>query len=240
MVQGINKDYIFLDDKMKKKYKTLLCENMQKSNAKLLSYCIMSNHAHMLMYTNNFQEISKLMQKINTSFARIYNRKNNRVGFVFKDRFSVQQIRNRQHLYNCLAYIHFNPIKAGIVRKLQDYEYSSYREWITHREIIDENANELVFDDDEIDINEFHKIYLRKNIIDVEDIDESIDYKIIIEKYEKNKGDTIEKIIQNDEILRDVVIELKKESKLSLRRISEILKINRPKITNIIKENVLK
>ena len=75
MVQGINKEYIFSTIEMKEKYKKLLKENIQKSNVKLLSYCIMSNHAHMLMYVQNSQEMSKLMQKINTSFAKFYNRK---------------------------------------------------------------------------------------------------------------------------------------------------------------------
>lgn len=236
MVQGINKEYIFSTNEMKEKYKQLLKEAIKSSNVKLLSYCIMSNHAHMLMYVQNIQEMSKLMQKVNTSFARIYNRKNNRVGFVFRDRFSVQQISNKQHLYNCLAYIHNNPVKAGIVKNPQDYKYSSYREWLSQKELIDEMSNELIFGEDKININEFHKIYLNNHICDIEDIVEEIDYKQIIYKYEKNKNDTIEKIIMDEKILQDIVWELRKESNLSIRRISSILKVNRPKITKIVRK----
>ena len=236
MVQGINKEYIFLTEEMKEKYKKLLKENIQKSNVKLLSYCIMSNHSHMLMYALNPQEMSKLMQKINTSFARLYNRKNNRIGFVFRDRFSVQQIKNKQHLYNCLAYIHNNPIKAGIVKNPQDYKYSSYREWLGQQEIIDQMSYKLVFGENEDYINEFNIIHLNNKISDIEDIIESVDYEEIIAKHEKNKGNTIEKIIKNEEILQDIVWELRKESNLSIRQISNILKVNRPKITKIIKK----
>ena len=235
MVQGINKEYIFSTKEMKEKYKKLLKENIQESNVRLLSYSIMSNHAHMLMYVENFQEISKLMQKINTSFARIYNRKNNRVGFVFRDRFSVQQILSKQHLYNCLAYIHNNPVKAGIVKNPQDYKYSSYREWVSQKEIIDEMSDELIFGEGESAMSEFNKIHLNNRIFDIDDIDEIVDYKQIIARHEKDKGNTIEKIIKDEEILRDIVWELRNESNLSIRQISSILKINRPKITKVIK-----
>lgn len=235
MVQGINKEYIFSTEEMKEKYKKLLKENIQKSNVKLLSYCIMSNHAHMLMHVENVQEMSKLMQKINTSFARFYNRKNNRVGFVFRDRFSIQPILNKQHLYNCLAYIHNNPVKAGIIKNPQDYKYSSYREWIGEKEIIDEMSNKLVFGEDKCDINRFYKIHLNNKILDIEDIAENVDYEQIIAKHEKDKENTIEEIIKDEEILRDIVWELRNESNLSIRQISSILKTNRPKITKIIK-----
>lgn len=236
MVQGINKEYIFSTKEMKEKYKMLVKENIQKSNVKLLSYCIMSNHAHMLMYVQNLQEMSKLMQKINTSFARIYNRKNNRVGFVFRDRFTVQQILSQQHLYNCLAYIHNNPVKAGIVNNPIDYKYSSYIEWVTQKEIIDEMSNELIFGEDKNNADEFNRIHLNNNILDIEDIVENIDYKQIISKHEKNKEKTIEEIIKDEEILEDIVWELKTESNLSIRQISNILKVNRPKITKIIRK----
>ena len=233
MVQGINKEYIFSTKEMKEKYKKLLKENIQKSNVKLLSYCIMSNHAHMLMYVQNFQEISKLMQKINTSFARFYNRKKDRVGFVFRDRYSVQQILNKQHLYNCLAYIHNNPVKAGIVETTKDYKYSSYMEWLGSKEIIDEMAEKLVFE--EYSINEFNKIHLNKDILDIEDVVEKVDYKQIISKYESSKGKMIDQMITEEKILKDIIRELRNDAKLSIRQISIILNVNRPKITKIIK-----
>jgi len=237
MVQGINKEYIFSTNEMKEKYKKLLKENIQISNVKLLSYCIMSNHAHMLMYVQNSQEMSKVMQKINTSFSRFYNQKNNRVGFVFRDRFSVQQIMNKQHLFNCLAYIHNNPVKAGLVESPQDYKYSSYREWISQKEIIDEMSNELVFGEEKDNINEFNKIHLNKNILDIDDIVENVDYRQIIAKHEEDKGNAIEKIIEDEKLLQNIVCELRYESNLSIRKISSILNVNRPRIKKINKKN---
>lgn len=235
MVQGINKEYIFLSEELKEKYKKLLKENISNNNVKLLSYCIMSNHAHMLMYVEDLNEMSKLMQKINTSFAKFYNRKNDRVGFVFRNRFSIQPILNKQHLLNCLAYIHNNPVKAGITKKPEDYKYSSYREWIYEKETIDEISNELVFGEKKDDINEFYKIHLNDKIVDIEDIVEYVDYREIIFKYENDIGTSIDKIIEDKEMLYVIVLELRNKANLSIRQISSILKINRPKITKIIK-----
>ncbi len=236
IVQGINKEYIFSTIEMMNKYRNLLKQNIQQSDVKLLAYCIMSNHAHMLMYAEDIQEMSKIMQKINTSFARFYNIKKNRVGFVFRDRFYTQQILSKRQLYNCLAYIHNNPVKAGMVKYPGDYKYSSYNEWIGKKVIIDPMSAELVYGEEKQTIDEFKKMHFNNEILDIEDTIESIDYNEIIAKYENNEESTIEEIVKKEEVLREIVCELREKSNLSIRQISSILKINRPKITKIIKK----
>ena len=236
IVHGLNKEYIFSTREMKEKYKNLLKENIQQSNLKLLSYCIMSNHAHMLMYVEDIQEMSKIMQKINTSFAKFYNGRKNRVGFVFRDRFFTQQILSRQQLYNCLVYIHNNPVKAGIVRTPKDYEYSSYNEWINKEEVIDEMSAKLIYEEEKYNMGEFKKMHFNNEILDIDDIIETVDYNEILAKHEKINESIIQDIIKKEEILEEVVMELKQYSNLSIRQISNILKLNRPKITKIIKK----
>ena len=234
IVQGINKEYIFGTKEMIEKYKDLLMENIRESNVKILSYCIMSNHAHMLMYTETIADMSKVMQKINTSFARFYNKKKNRVGFVFRDRYFTQPILSRQQLYNCLVYIHNNPVKAGIVKEAKDYEYSSYNEWIYRKEIIDKNSAQLVYGEDIKDIGEFRKMHFNNEIDDVDDIIEIMDYNDIIAKYEEINAMEIKQLVKEQELLNKLVKELREMSKLSVRQISEVLKVSRPKITKIV------
>ena len=188
------------------------------------------------MYVEDIQEMSKIMQKINTSFAKFYNLKKNRVGFVFRNRFFTQQILSRQQLYNCLVYIHNNPVKAGIVKYAKDYKYSSYCEWINEEKIIDKMSAKLVYGKEKQDIGEFKKMHFNNEILDIDDIVENIDYNEIIAKYEKDNESILEEIIKNEEKLKDIVCELRKYSNLSIRQISNILKINRPKITKIIKK----
>lgn len=73
------------------------------------------------MYYTNLEELSSLMRKVNTTYAMRYNKINKRKGFVFRDRFFTQAILDEKQLYNCLVYIHKNPINAGICSKMEDY-----------------------------------------------------------------------------------------------------------------------
>lgn len=58
-----------------------------------MAYCIMNNHVHLLVYSEEVQKLSKMMQKINTAYAKYYNECNERVGYVFRDRYLSQPIR---------------------------------------------------------------------------------------------------------------------------------------------------
>ena len=87
MVQGINKEYIFEKDECKKIYIKLLKKYSSECDISLVAYCIMGNHAHLLLKIKNILDLSNCMKKINTTFAIYYNELLNRVGFVFRDRF---------------------------------------------------------------------------------------------------------------------------------------------------------
>ena len=55
------------------------------------------------------------------------NKKRKRVGYVYRDRFKTQVINNEKHLYNCILYIHNNPVKANMCKKTSEYKFSSYK-----------------------------------------------------------------------------------------------------------------
>ena len=57
IVQGINKEYIFQDDKNKEKYKQLLIRGTKENEIKIVAYCIMDNHAHILIYLRNIENL---------------------------------------------------------------------------------------------------------------------------------------------------------------------------------------
>ena len=126
MVQGINKEYIFEKDECKKIYIKLLKKYSSECDISLVAYCIMGNHAHLLLKIKNILDLSKCMKKINTTFAIYYNELLNRVGFVFRDRFKSEAIYDKYYLHNCIKYIHNNPIKANILKDVGNYKYSSY------------------------------------------------------------------------------------------------------------------
>ena len=170
MVQGINKENIFYQEIYIKKYLKFLKENQEKNNIKTIAYCIMKNHAHLLIKATKIQELSNFMHKINGNYARYYNYMENRVGYVFRDRFKSQPIMSEKQLYNCIRYIHLNPVKAKIVENPEQYKYSSYR---IYKRRLDEKNN--------LDMQEtLEYICNSKNKINEQYIDEDKDIKEII------------------------------------------------------------
>ena len=83
MVQGINKEYIFENEKYKEKYLNLIEKYSKKYGILMVAYCIMDNHAHLLTYSENIERISQFMKDINSEYAMYYNKIRNRVGYVF-------------------------------------------------------------------------------------------------------------------------------------------------------------
>ncbi len=203
MTQGINKTYIFNGDEDIKYYIKLLYELKDEYNVNIIAYCIMNNHAHILVKINNINNLSKYMQRINTKYGKFYNKKYNRVGFVFRNRYKSEGIYTINHLYNCINYIYENPVKAGICKYASEYKYSNYKK-----------INEKIENND-------HYIFLETD----EDIEKNIDY--LIRRYVKNNN------IENTNEFKKLIVELKDKYNYSLRKISEQLNINREKIRKI-------
>ena len=235
IVQGINKSYIFNDKYLKKLYLNLLKKNLIETNIEILSYCIMGNHAHILIYSEGTKDLTSFMHKVNTTFAIKYNKVQNRVGYVFKDRFYVQPILSEHQLYNCLVYIHRNPIKANLVSKFEDYEFSSYKEFYGKMRMITDRGIKLIFRTSTNYIDIFEKIHKKTAIEDIEDIIEFIDENIVISNFLKLYKKSMEEVKQDRKQLKMLLIKLKNESGLSLRKMGQIFDMGKDTINKIIK-----
>ena len=129
MTQGINKEYIFNEDRCKKKYMELIKENAKEFDIEIINFTIMDNHAHILLYTENVNNMSLFMKNINGKFAMYYNYINERVGIVFRNRYKSQPIFSEKQLRNCIRYIFYNPVRAKIVLSPEKYVYSNFKEF---------------------------------------------------------------------------------------------------------------
>lgn len=125
MVQGINKENIFYNDLYKRIFIKLLFDNVNKEKLRIIAYCIMKNHAHLLLNIKDTKYMSEFMKIVNMKFAMTYNEMENRVGVVFRNRYESELIYNERYFYNCVNYIHNNPVKAGIVKGAEEYKFSS-------------------------------------------------------------------------------------------------------------------
>ena len=209
MVQGINKSYIFNDSIDIKYYIKLLYELNNQHNIQIIAYCVMNNHTHILIKSENIDEMSKFMKRVNVKFSRYYNKKHNRVGYVFRDRFKSQGIYSEKHMYNCIRYIYENPVKAGICKSPDEYPYSNYNKKID----IYNNEDFMSFIDTEEDTNMCCEFMLKEIL-------------------KKNNIDLIE-LKNNKDLLRNIVEIMIKQYKYSLRNISEKLGIGRETIRKL-------
>lgn len=191
IVQGINREKIFKNCEFKDEYLRIFTTKINKTGVKILAYCIMDNHAHFLIYYSNLQELSETMKKINTTYAMKYNKKNDRNGFVFRDRYFTQPITSIKQLYNCLVYIHMNPVKAGVCNNIKEYKYSSYSEYKHGIRLIDKESTKLIFESDKDYLKQFD--FIHNNKMEIEDIKEINAYKKITKAEIANYNDKIKK-----------------------------------------------
>lgn len=234
IVQGIEKSYIFNKYKFKERYKELLIKNLEKNNVKLLAYCIMDNHAHMLIYTEKIEELSEYMKSINTSFALFYNKINNRVGYVFRSRYKSESIKNEMHLYRALTYIHLNPVAAKMCSYPELYFFSSYKDFLNKNGIVGNKELELL----KLDKEKYKKIFIFMHYLHVEGVEfeERHNNKLkeeIIQNYIKENN--IKDIIFQSDKIKKMIIDLKDE-KISFTQIAKYLKVSNKRLKQIISE----
>ncbi len=124
-VRGNNKQDIFLDEKDKEEYLIRLRHYKERYKVHIYAYCLMTNHVHLLIY-DNAQDISKFMQGLSLSYVIYFNKKYGRSGHLFQDRFHSVLVENDLQILCASKYIHLNPIKASMVKNIDDYKWSSY------------------------------------------------------------------------------------------------------------------
>ena len=145
MIRGINKEKIFEKKRHKEFMLDILQQSIEELEVEIGAYCIMTNHMHLIIKGDLF-EITQLMKKINIRFAMRYNKNLDRVGHVFQDRYRSENIYNDNHLLQAISYVHNNPVKAGISKEIQEYEWSSYMGYFTKTNLlISDEIRDLVF-----------------------------------------------------------------------------------------------
>ena len=212
ITQGINKTYIFDSPIDIKYYIKNMYDINRKYNIEIIAYCIMNNHAHILIKCNKIKYLSEYMHNLNTRYACYYNKKYKRVGYVFRDRYEAEGIYTERHLYSCIKYIYNNPVKAGICGNPEEYLYSNYKS--------DEKIEE----------------YPEYQFIDIQEDSEEV-CREIMEKTLWEKNLTLEKLKEDEKELHKLFVILKRDYKISLREIAINFKMNREKVRRIFNKN---
>lgn len=127
--RGNQREQIFWDNKDREKFKNILIRTKERYSYLLHAYVLMNNHYHLLIETP-YANIKQVMQNINTSYTVYINKRHKRTGHLLQGRYKAFIIDKESYLLELGRYIHQNPVRAGIVKRPEDYKWSSYREYI--------------------------------------------------------------------------------------------------------------
>ena len=131
--RGNNREPIFYDREnylffLRRIWKYLL------PSVKVVAYCLMPTHYHLLVLVQEADAVSRAMQRFSISYTKAMNKRFNRVGSLFQGAFQAKHINENRYLMHLSRYIHLNPVSAGLVGSAEEWEFSSYRDYIGERD----------------------------------------------------------------------------------------------------------
>jgi len=129
MSRGIERGTIFLTDKDYLRFLECLERAVEKFNLEIFTFVLMGNHYHLLLRTPK-SNLSKAMQWLQTAYSVYYNLKHQRSGHLFQGRYKSILVGEESYWQKLSFYIHLNPIRAGMVKDLNDYRWSSYHDYV--------------------------------------------------------------------------------------------------------------
>ena len=136
MLRGINKQVIFEDEEDNFKFLETLKKYKAISGYKIFAYCLMSNHVHLLLKVEK-EDIDLIIKRVASSYVYWYNWKYKRNGHLFQDRFKSEPVENDSYFLTVVRYIHQNPLKAGVCKSIDGYNFSSYNEYVKKADLVD-------------------------------------------------------------------------------------------------------
>jgi REP element-mobilizing transposase RayT len=129
ITRGNNRRRIFDSAADYEKFLSLLAKQKSKLPFLLYAYCLMTNHVHLLI-ERQADSVGRIMHRLLTGYAQYYNRRYRRVGHLFEGRHKSILCQSERYLAELVRYIHLNPVRAGMVKRAEEYQYSGHRAYL--------------------------------------------------------------------------------------------------------------
>ncbi len=237
VMRGINRQTVFEDEEDSFKFIQTLRKYKEICGYSLYAYCLMGNHVHLLLKEGK-DPLGTMTRRICGSYVLWYNKKYNRIGYLFQDRFKSEPVEDDKYFLTVLRYIFQNPIKAGIVTHIENYSWSNYSHYIKGNHWTDIDFAIDIFDTDRNTAARRFIDYINK---------ENTDVCLELGECKKlNDGEAIKLIkdickVDNEQDLQKVDIhrrnvyirELKEKHSLSIRQIERLTGISKGIIQRI-------
>ena len=164
--RGNRKENIVYSDKDKVVFIERMNETCSKYSFTCYAYCLMDNHYHLFIKTPH-ANISEGMHYLNTSYTNWFKAEHNIVGVVFQGRYKSILVDEDSYGIKLSAYIHLNPLRAGIVDDIEEYRWSSYLDYIGKRKSLEGLDTEFIlgqFDEETEKARRKYKRFIFENI----------------------------------------------------------------------------
>jgi putative transposase len=116
---------IFADDRDYRWFIALMGDVLQDHEINCLNYCLMPNHYHLTLQPT-LPNLSRALGRLNGGYALWWNRRHRRSGHVFQGRFKSQIVQREGYLLALCRYVARNPVRANLVARAEDWQWSSY------------------------------------------------------------------------------------------------------------------
>lgn len=142
--RGDRQEPIFLDDADRKLFLDLVGKEIKQQGWICYAYCLMDNHYHLLIETPE-PNLVRGMRRLNGVYTQAFNRRHRRVGHVFQGRYKAILVDKESYLLELCRYVVLNPVRAKVVRRPENWPWSSYRftaghgkspEWLAAKKVV--------------------------------------------------------------------------------------------------------
>ena len=131
--RGCNREDIFRSEENYLYLLRLLRTSIEEHKVRIIAYCLMPNHYHLLFRQDSEIPVSELIQDVFNRYSKAFNNRFQRTGTLFEGPFKAVRIDKEGYLVHLCRYIHRNPMGAGLVKLPEHWRFSNYLEWIGKR-----------------------------------------------------------------------------------------------------------
>ena len=124
--RGDGREAIFVDDRDRRLFLEVIGHVLARFGWRCHAYCLMGNHYHLLIETPE-ANLTRGMRQLNGVYTQRFNRRHGRVGHVFQGRYKAIVVQKDGHLLELCRYVVLNPVRAGLVKSVRGWSWSSYR-----------------------------------------------------------------------------------------------------------------
>src|SRR5262245_23792528 len=123
---------IFEDDADYEAFERVLCEAVERTETRLLAYCLMPNHWHLIVWPRQDGELSQFVGWLTLTHTQRWHahRHSTGSGHVYQGRFKSFPIQEDEHFYKLARYVERNALRAGLVQRAQRWRWGSLYRWL--------------------------------------------------------------------------------------------------------------